>query len=337
MLIEKNKSLRAFNTFGIDARAHEFISVDTVAELRDILFKYRRKDLFILGGGSNILISQDIRSTVLHINIKGKSIIEKDQEKALVQAMAGENWHQFVAWCLDNDLGGLENLSLIPGNCGTAPIQNIGAYGVELKDRFVSCSAIEIASGKLVEFSGHECGFGYRQSIFKNRHKGKFVIVSIVLELSTANHRLNTSYGTIKEVLYSRGIAQPDIRDVANAVIQIRQSKLPDPAELGNSGSFFKNPVVPSSFFKKFISSFPEAPYYRQEDHKFKIPAGWLIEQAGFKGKRRGDAGVHQKQALVLVNYGKASGREIISLSKEIQEVVLSKFGIQLEPEVNII
>ena len=331
------KSLQPYNTFGIDVKAREFISVTEIAQLREVLSTRDSQELLILGGGSNMLLTRDVDALVLHIALKGIRVIRQDDRTVVVEAMAGENWNDFVGWCLMHNYGGIENLSLIPGNCGTAPIQNIGAYGVELKDVFVSCSAMEVATGKQRDFTREECRFGYRQSIFKHTLKGKYVITAIRLELSTAQHTLNTSYGAISAVLQNKGVEDPGIREVANAVVKIRRSKLPDPAELGNSGSFFKNPVVDRKTFDQFHRSFPDAPYYPSQEGHFKVPAGWLIEQAGFKGKRFGDAGVHKNQALVLVNYGNASGEEILALAKRIQHEVKLKFGIALEPEVNII
>jgi len=242
-----------------------------------------------------------------------------------------------VLWCLDHDFGGLENLSLIPGYTGTAPIQNIGAYGVELKDTFVSCEAMNIANQSIKSFSRKDCNFGYRDSYFKNEGKGKYVITSVTLKLTTRNHKLNTSYGAIENELDRKGIKTPTIKDISNAVVTIRQSKLPDPKVLGNSGSFFKNPVLTKSEFDLFIAKHPEAKYFKVSEDEYKIPAGWLIEKCGFKGKRFGDAGVHKDQALVLVNHGKATGAEIIDLAKNIIESVFNTFGIKIAPEVNII
>jgi UDP-N-acetylmuramate dehydrogenase len=251
--------------------------------------------------------------------------------------MAGENWHNLVIWALDHNLGGIENLSLIPGNTGTAPIQNIGAYGVELKDVFVSCEAMNIETLELEEFSKEACEFGYRDSIFKKSAKGKYIITSVKLKLTKKNHRLLTHYGTIENWLNANNIIHPTIHDISKAVIAIRRSKLPDPNELGNCGSFFKNPMVSKKKFESFHKKYPEAPYYEMEDNQYKIPAGWLIEQCGFKGKRYGDAGVHEKQALVLVNHGNAKGGEILALAEKIQSEVKSKFKIKIQPEVNII
>jgi UDP-N-acetylmuramate dehydrogenase len=337
MLKAYMKSLQPYNTFGIDVKAREFITVTEIVQLQEVLSSHNSRELLILGGGSNMLLTRDVDALVLHIALKGIRVISQNDRTVVVEAMAGENWNDFVQWCLMHNYGGIENLSLIPGNCGTAPIQNIGAYGAELKDVFVSCSAMEVATGKQREFTREECRFGYRQSIFKHTLKGKYVITAIRLELSSAQHTLNTSYGAISALLQKKGIENPNIRDVANAVVEIRRSKLPDPAELGNSGSFFKNPVVDRKTFDQFHRSFPDAPYYPAQEGHFKVPAGWLIEQAGFKGKRFGDAGVHKNQALVLVNYGNASGEEILALAKRIQHEVKLKFGIALEPEVNII
>jgi len=338
MRIEHNTSLRQYNTFGIEARAKVLITVSSIDELKEALNSQKaEKKPFILGGGSNILLTSDIEGVVIYLDLKGRRVIEQSGNKILVEAMAGENWHDFVVWCLDRGYGGLENLALIPGHCGTAPIQNIGAYGVELKDRFVSCKALEITSGKIQEFTKADCEFGYRQSVFKNRLKGNYVITAVTFELSTTDHQLNTSYGAIKEVLDQKKINTPTINDVATAVMEIRQSKLPDPKELGNAGSFFKNPVIGKEAFNAFQRAYPEAPFYKLEDGTYKVPAGWLIEKAGFKGKRFGDTGVHKKQALVLVNYGSATGKEVWSLAKKIRLEVKSKFGIVLEPEVNVI
>ncbi len=337
MKVEKNKSLRSYNTFGIDAKAAEFISVDSVATLKQVLEHYKGEDIFILGGGSNMLLTDDINRTVVHINLKGISVVSEDKNEVVLKVMAGENWHELVLYCLEHNYGGIENLSLIPGNTGTAPIQNIGAYGVELKDVFVSCEAISVVAGELRSFSLEDCKFAYRDSIFKTRLKGEYIITSVNLRLTKTDHRLNISYGAISDVLEEKGISQPDIRDVSEAVIQIRQSKLPDPEKLGNSGSFFKNPVLTSEEFQAFRKNHPNAPYYEVSPTEFKIPAGWLIEQAGFKGKRFGDAGVHDKQALVLVNFGSATGKEIWELALKIQKKVKDSFGIYIEPEVNIV
>ena len=337
MDILKEISLKSYNTFGIDAKARYFIEINSVDELRQALQLEEYPEKFILSGGSNMLITGDINALVLHINIKGIEVVEEDNDQVILKSMSGENWHNLVLWTLEKGYGGLENMSLIPGNTGTAPIQNIGAYGVELKDTFVSCEAINVADQTLTTFTKVDCRFGYRDSYFKNEGKGKYIITSVTLQLTKRNHRRNTSYGAIEAELQKKGISDPKIKDISNAVIAIRQSKLPDPKVLGNSGSFFKNPVITKSEFHTFTKDHPDAPYYTISEDTFKIPAGWLIEQAGYKGKRFGDAGIHKHQALVLVNYGNATGQEIIDLARKIIEAVEKKFGIRIEPEVNII
>lgn len=337
MQILKNASLKHYNTFGIDTYAKQYIAIATEEELKHILKRFYAEELFILSGGSNILLTQPIDATVLHIQIKGIQIIEENNETVVIEAKAGENWHGFVQWCIKKNYGGLENLALIPGLVGTSPIQNIGAYGVELKDSFVSCTAIDKQTLEVHHFSKEDCQFGYRDSVFKNEHKNQFVITSVRFKLTKTNHQLKTGYGAIKDRLKAQNIDNPTIQNIAEAVIHIRQSKLPDPKEIGNSGSFFKNPVVDASFFSTLIAKHPEMPYYAQPDKKFKIPAGWLIEYCGFKGYTKGDAGVHKNQALVLVNYGEATGGEIHQLAKAIQYKVQQVFHIQLETEVNII
>jgi UDP-N-acetylmuramate dehydrogenase len=337
MQIEENKSLKAYNTFGIDCNAHYFVSVSSTEELKKVLANSNYPSKFILGGGSNMLITQEINALVIHINIKGITKTFEDDNTVFLKAMAGENWHEFVLHCIENNYGGLENLSLIPGNVGTAPIQNIGAYGVELKDTFVSCTGVNIVTQEEKEFNKEACNFDYRNSIFKNEEKGNYIITSVTFKLTKKNHNLSTSYGAIQQELVKNNVKVPTIKDVSQAVIAIRQSKLPDPKKIGNSGSFFKNPIVDNDTFKTFRSKFPEAPYYEVSPTEYKIPAGWLIEQAGFKGKRYGDAGVHKNQALVLVNYGKATGNEIWNLAILIQKTVKEKFGIYIEPEVNVL
>ena len=336
MRIEENKSLKHFNTFGIDCKARYFVSVETVDQLKQLLHTKPSQELFVLGGGSNMLLTSDLNNLVLHINLKGIEVVEENETHVLVKAMAGENWHQFVQYCIANDFGGLENLSLIPGNVGTAPIQNIGAYGVELKDTFESCYALEIETLEEKEFKKKDCAFDYRNSVFKNELKGEFIITSVSFRLTKTNHKTNIAYGDIQRILAEQKIENPSIKDISEAVIAIRQSKLPDPKELGNSGSFFKNPVLDAETFQNFRRNFPQAPFYEVSPTQFKVPAGWLIENAGFKGKRFGDAGVHKNQALVLVNYGEATGKEIWELALRIQEKVKEITGIYLEPEVNV-
>ncbi len=337
MKISRNTSLKSYNTFGIDVKAKSLISVNSIDELITVLKNNYYKDLFILGGGSNMLLTKDIDMNVVHIDIKGIEVIRETEDFVFVKANAGENWHQFVLYTLEQNWGGLENLSLIPGNVGTSPIQNIGAYGVELKDHFVSCNAIDIQSLEVVHFTAEECEFEYRNSIFKHKVKGKFIITSVVFKLKKTNHKLLTNYGAINEAIMDMGIINPGIRDVSNAVIKIRQQKLPDPKELGNSGSFFKNPVITTQEFEVLKMNFPEVPNYLVGNDSVKIPAGWLIDKAGLKGYREGDAGVHKNQALVLVNYGEATGEDILHLAKKVQGEILKKFQIKLEPEVNII
>ncbi len=337
MTIHSNFSLKNYNTFGIEAKAKQFIAVHSLDELKTVLVENRTEKKFILGGGSNMLLTQDIDALVIHIDIKGKKIIEENDDFVWVESQAGENWHEFVLWTIDQNFGGLENMSLIPGNVGTTPVQNIGAYGAEIKDHFVSCKAMAIANQEVRTFQNEECRFGYRESIFKNEVKDQYIITSVVFKLTKRYHKINTSYGDILGELTKNNIQNPSLKDVSNAVIAIRQSKLPDPKELGNSGSFFKNPIISKIEFDTIHQKFPEMKYFEVSASEVKVPAGWLIEQAGYKGKRFGDAGVHKNQALVLVNYGNASGQEILAVSKKIQDSVWNTFGIRIEAEVNII
>lgn len=337
MTLHSNFSLKNYNTFGIEAKAKQFIAVHSLDELKTVLVENPTEKKFILGGGSNMLLTQDINALVIHIDLKGKKIIDENDDFVWVESQAGENWHEFVLWTIDQNFGGLENMSLIPGNVGTTPVQNIGAYGAEIKDHFISCQAISIANQEVRTFQNEECRFGYRESIFKNEVKDQYIITSVVFKLTKRNHKINTSYGDILGELEKNDVQNPSLKDVSNAVIAIRQSKLPDPKELGNSGSFFKNPIVPKSDFEKIHQRFPEMKYFEVSATEVKVPAGWLIEQAGFKGKRFGDAGVHKNQALVLVNYGNATGQEILAVSKDIQETVFKTFGIRIEAEVNVI
>ncbi|MEZ4982558.1 MAG: UDP-N-acetylmuramate dehydrogenase [Saprospiraceae bacterium] len=336
MNIRKNVSLQPYNTFGLDAQTSYLAEIDSEETFLKTL-ALAEGPLFILGGGSNLLLKNDWKGTVLLNQIKGKSILETSENEVLVKIGGGENWHQFVLWCLENDFGGVENLSLIPGTVGASPIQNIGAYGVELKDVFVKLEAIHLDTGKIETYDLEDCKFGYRDSIFKQELKGKVFISQVYLKLTKKEHSLNTSYGAISQVLESKGIDAPSIRDISNAVIEIRSSKLPDPKELGNSGSFFKNPEIGPEAFESFHKKFPDAPFYPLENGDFKIPAGWLIEQAGWKGKKVGNTGSHKDQALVLVNYGGASGEEIWNLALAIQQSVVNQFGIEIFPEVNVI
>lgn len=330
-----NKSLRAFNTFGIEARADKIIDIETVKQLRTIL-KEITEPFFILGGGSNILLLNDLKGVVLKMSIPGIKVERTFKHVVYLSAGAGVNWHQLVLFAVKNDLGGLENLSLIPGTVGASPMQNIGAYGVEIKDVFHRLEAVEIATGKLRIFRKKELAFGYRNSIFKNKLKGKYIITKVWFKLSKPPHRLRLSYGAIKTVLANSGIKTPTIHEISKAVIKIRSEKLPDPREIGNAGSFFKNPVVKMKLFAELRKRYPEIPHYPQPNGSVKLPAGWLIEQCGWKGKRVGNTGTHVRQALVLVNYGDAKGAEIHQLALEIQESVRQNFKISLEMEVNI-
>ena len=335
-MFQQNISLKSYNTFGINITAKNFVSVTSPSQLKTIVSK--NKEAFILSGGSNILLTKTIEKPVIQLNTKGIELLSiSTKNNAFIKVQAGENWHNFVIWCMDNDFGGLENLSLIPGNVGTSPMQNIGAYGVEIKDVFHQLEALEIETGKIKIFNKEACNFGYRESVFKNIFKGKYIIINVTFLLSKKQHTLHTSYGAIQTELENKHITNPSIKDVSNAVIAIRESKLPDPKKIGNSGSFFKNPVISTQQFKNLEKIYPTIPHYLISDTSIKIPAGWLVEQCGFKGKRFGDAGVHKKQALVLVNYGNATGKEIFELAQKIVKAVSLKFNINLEIEVNVI
>lgn len=329
--------LKNLNTFGIDVKASWYLRVETVEELREALCLKGYPPVFILGGGSNMLLTGDLDALVIHLDIKGREIIAKDESQVFIKVSAGENWHETVLWSLEQDLGGLENMALIPGNSGSAPIQNIGAYGREIKDVFHSCDVIDRQDMKLKTLMTEDCQFGYRDSVFKREGRERYIITSLIMKLDLPPHRLHTSYGSIKQELEVMGVSDPTVMDVAKAVIRIRQSKLPDPAVLGNSGSFFKNPSVESGVWEKLKIVYPDMPGYEVGQNQVKLAAGWLIESCGLKGLRRGDAGVHERQALVLVNYGNASGKEVLELAQTVQEAVLAKFGIALEPEVNIL
>ena len=336
--LSERQSLKSWNSFGIQASARNVILLDRLDSFFDQREALQTSPLMILGGGSNILFTKDFPGTVLINELKGKTILSTaNTEEVIVEVGAGENWHAFVQWCLFHDFGGLENLSLIPGKVGAAPIQNIGAYGVEIKDHFSYLQAIELSSGKSYQFNAADCAFGYRDSRFKREWKGLFLITKVAFRLRRKQHVLNTSYGAIAKVLAEKGIRNATIRDIADVVIAIRQSKLPDPAELGNAGSFFKNPEVEPSLFQNLIAAYPKMPHYPLDSGKVKIPAGWLIDQCGWKGKRVGDTGCYAKQALVIVNYGDASGAEIWEHALNVQASVVERFGIELSPEVNVI
>jgi UDP-N-acetylmuramate dehydrogenase len=339
MQIEKNKSLKSFNTFGIAAKSNFFAAFESVANLNEVYQKeeFQQVKKMVLGGGSNLLLTGDFDGLILKNNCRGIEVIKTTANFAFVTAKGGENWHSFVLWCLKQGFGGVENLSLIPGTVGAAPIQNIGAYGVELKDVFYELTAYEIETGKVITFDKVSCKFGYRESIFKNTQKGKYIILSVTFQLSKNQHKLNTNYGAIQTVLETKQITEPTIQDVSKAVVEIRSSKLPNPAEIGNSGSFFKNPEIEQSAFNNLKNKFPNIIGYDLPNGQVKVPAGWLIEQCGWKGKRVGNTGAYAKQALVLVNYGNATGAEVWQLAKAIQASVLEKFGIEIRPEVNVV
>jgi UDP-N-acetylmuramate dehydrogenase len=336
--ILKNTSLKAYNTFGLEVKAAFFVEVVSIQDFKDVLQSEiaQSNEILILGGGSNVLFTKDFDGLVIKNNFKGISTEIAEDGEVLVTAESGENWHSLVEFTVKKSLGGLENLSLIPGTVGAAPMQNIGAYGVEIKDVFVSLEALNRETLAIEIFDKEQCKFGYRESIFKHEAKGKYVILSVTFKLSK-KHQLNLNYGAIQDTLAEMKISNPSIADVSKAVIAIRQSKLPDPAEIGNSGSFFKNPEIGKTQFEKLKELYPTIPSYPISDTIIKVPAAWLIEQAGWKGKRIGDIGVHAKQALVLVNYGDGKGQDIANLSEDIKASVLEKFGIKLNVEVNII
>lgn len=335
--IENNVSLRMYNTFGIDAAAKTFAVFSDTEELAELLHDkaYTADTPFILGGGSNILLTKDIERPVLLNRLKGITLVNEDENFYYVKSAAGEVWHSFVLHCIKNEYAGVENLSLIPGSVGASPMQNIGAYGVEIKDVFHSLEAYHIKEHIIKEFNATECSFGYRESVFKREQKDQWVILSVTFRL-LKRAQFRTDYGAIQEELDKMKLEKMTIKAVSQAVINIRTSKLPDPKKLGNAGSFFKNPVVSLDVVNKIKADYPNLPLYPIDEQSAKIPAGWLIEQAGWKGKNRGTHGVHDKQALVLVNYGGATGKEIYDLSTDVLTDIESKFGVTLEREVNI-
>jgi UDP-N-acetylmuramate dehydrogenase len=335
---EENKNLKKLNTFGLEAFASYYCEISNLNELK-ILIKnpvYLDNSKLILGGGSNILFTQNFDGLVIRNIIKGIEITNEQGNTVIVKAGAGENWHEFVMFCIKHDLGGIENLSLIPGCVGASPMQNIGAYGVEIKDVFHSLTAVDLATGESKIFSKQECEFGYRESVFKHQFKNKYIIADVSFALSK-NHSVNTQYGAIGDELKKLGVTKPTIKDVSNAVIAIRQSKLPDPKEIGNAGSFFKNPEVPSNQYHELKSKFENLVAYPLENGNFKLAAGWLIEQTGLKGFEMEGAAVHAKQALVLINKNNTTGKTIFKLSDYVLTKVFDKFGVKLEREVNII
>lgn len=336
-MIEHNISLRPYNTFGIDVNAKSFGRFGSLDELKDLL-RNRDKEtpLFILGGGSNILLTKDLPFFVLKNEISGIEIINETETHVVVKVGSGVEWHAFVRYTVEKGWGGIENMSLIPGSVGASPMQNIGAYGAEIKDTFVSLEALHIDSLEVHTFNREQCQFGYRESVFKRALKDQYVIISVSYKLSK-KPVINTTYGAIQSEIEVMGVSEITVDTVSQAVMNIRRSKLPDPKVLGNAGSFFKNPVVPREVLEQIAVNYPDVPHYPQENGEEKLAAGWLIEKAGWKGKRTGNCGVHEKQALVLVNYGGSTGREIFDLSTSIIEDIRAKFGVTLEREVNIL
>ena len=337
MNIQENISLKPYNTFGIDAKAKYFSSFATINDLQEILLSpfSNGNAQFVLGGGSNILLTKDFDGAVLKNEIKGIEQIKEDEDHVYIKVGAGENWHQFVLYCVNKNFAGIENLSLIPGNVGASPMQNIGAYGVEIKDVFHELEAFHKKEKTTQKFSLNDCEFGYRESVFKSKYKNQFVITNVTYRLNK-KPSFNTSYGAINNELEKMGVKELSIQTISQAVINIRSSKLPDPKEIGNAGSFFKNPIISNDKFEELKKQFPNMVAF-PSSYKTKLAAGWLIEQCGWKGYRKNDAGCYPKQALVLVNYGNAGGKEIFELSEEIIQSVKNKFGIVLEREVNII
>lgn len=334
-MIQTNKNLKEYNTFGISVKAEMFATFSSIEELKQILSFRNDNKLLVLGGGSNLLLTKDFDGLVIKNEIKRFEVIEETANEVIVESGAGENWHEFVLNCIDKGFGGIENLSLIPGSVGASPMQNIGAYGVEIKDVFESLSAYHIASGEIHYFDKTKCEFGYRESIFKNKVKGEYIILTVTFRL-TKNPTINSSYGAINEQLKVMGIQVPTIKELSAAVIAIRQSKLPDPKIIGNAGSFFKNPTVEITLLEQIQKNYPEIPNYPALNGR-KLAAGWLIEKAGWKGRTFDNYGVHKLQALVLVNYGNCTGQEIFDLSSQIIQDIFEKFGVLLEREVNIL
>jgi len=334
-MIQTNKNLKEYNTFGISVKAEMFAVFSSIEELKQILSFRNDKKILVLGGGSNLLLTKDFDGLVIKNEIKRFEVIEETVSEVIVESGAGENWHEFVLNCIDKGFGGVENLSLIPGSVGASPMQNIGAYGVEIKDVFESLSAYHIKSGEIHYFDKTKCEFGYRESIFKNKVKGEYIILTVTFRL-TKNPTINSSYGAINEQLKVMGIQVPTIKELSAAVIAIRQSKLPDPKIIGNAGSFFKNPTVEIALLEKIQENYPDIPNYPAENGR-KLAAGWLIEKAGWKGRTFDNYGVHKLQALVLVNYGNCTGQEIFDLSSQIIQDVFEKFRVLLEREVNIL
>ncbi len=330
-------SLKNFNSFGIDAISSDFNVANSEQEIIEYLNEVKFSNPIVLGGGTNILFKNDVDKGLLKIEIKGIKIINETKDYVDISVGAGENWSNLVNWSIRKNYGGLENLSLIPGNVGSAPIQNIGAYGVELKDTFLNCRAISVDTGLLKIFQNSECNFLYRSSVFKEELKNKYIISNVTFRLSKNDHKINFSYNPLKMNLKNKNIDSPTIKDISKSVIEIRSSKLPDPKVIGNCGSFFKNPIINEIAYKKLVGLENDVPFYDISENKIKIPAAWLIEKCGFKGIKIGNTGTHKKHALIIINYGEASGKEIFDFSQKIKNEVFSKFNILLEEEVNII
>ncbi|MBK8584667.1 MAG: UDP-N-acetylmuramate dehydrogenase [Bacteroidetes bacterium] len=338
MEILSNYSLKQLNTFGLEVKTDSYCKVTSIEDIKGLLSRPEISNFnkLVLGGGSNMLFKGDFHGLTIHNCIEGITVLPYDEDYVLVSAGGGVNWHAFVMYCVDQGYGGIENLSLIPGCVGAAPIQNIGAYGVEIKDTFYQLTAMNLVDGTIQLFNAAQCHFGYRDSIFKHEGKNKYIITEVTFRLSK-RPAINKSYGAITSQLEVMGITNPTIKDISNAVIAIRQSKLPDPKVIGNAGSFFKNPEIPLSQFEDLQRQFPDVVGYKTHDTLMKVAAGWLIEKSGWKGKRVGNTGMHEKQALVLVNHGSATGNELIEHAKRVQSSVKEKFNIELEMEVNII
>lgn len=338
LIVQQNVSLKPYNTFGLDENAGFLALVQSIDDLDEIFMtgRFRSQKKMILGGGSNILFTRGFSGVVAKMEIKGLHTLSETDEHVIVSIGAGENWHQFVLWCVERGFGGVENLSLIPGTVGAAPMQNIGAYGVELKEVFHSLEAYELKTGKLATFYKEDCKFGYRYSVFKGELRDKYAITKVNFKLSK-KPTFNISYGNLKDTLEQMGVEELSLKAVSQAVINIRQSKLPDPMDIGNAGSFFKNPIIEKLHFEALEAQFPDIKCYPVDDENVKLPAAWLIEKAGWKGYRYGDIGVHENQALVLVNHGAGRGKEIYKLSNDIMKSVQGEFGIELEREVNVI
>ncbi len=338
MTISANISLKPYNTFGIDAEAKFFTSIQSIQNIQELLQsnEYKTNDRLILGGGSNLLLTKNVDALVIKNDLKGIEIVKETTDSVFVKCAAGEVWHEFVMWSIQQNFGGLENLSLIPGCTGASPMQNIGAYGVEIKDTFYELEAIHTQTGEQKKFSKSECEFGYRESVFKRKFKNQFIITSVTFQLSKSP-TFHIEYGAIKQELDAMKVSDLSLKAISQAVINIRSSKLPNPKEIGNAGSFFKNPEVAASVYERLKHEFPNLVAYPLDNSNYKLAAGWLIEQSGLKGYRLGDAGVHKLQALVLVNYGNATGNEIYNLSTHVLQTVKAKFGVDLEREVNII